>query len=86
MLVLADRNFFGFELWNEVRAAGAELAWRTKSNHSLPIDERLPDGSYLSHVQASRGRQRLKSPVVVRVVAYDLDDPAGARSATTTTG
>jgi hypothetical protein len=80
MLVLADRNFFGFELWNEVRAAGAELVWRTKSNHSLPIDERLPDGSYLSHVQANKDRWRLKNPVVVRVVAYDLDDP-GRRQA-----
>ena len=75
MLVLADRNFFGFELWNEVRAKHADLVWRTKSNHSLPVDQRLSDGSYLSHVQANKDRKALKNPVVVRVVAYDVVDP-----------
>jgi hypothetical protein len=54
MLVLADRNFFSFELWEEARATGADLLWRTKSNHSLPVDQRLADGSYLSHA-APRG-------------------------------
>jgi hypothetical protein len=75
MLVLADRNFFSFALWNEARATGAELLWRTKSNHSLPVDERLADGSYLSHVQANDDRKRQANPVTVRVVEYALDDP-----------
>ncbi len=78
MLVLADRNFFGFELWNETRATGAELCWRTKSNHRLPVDERLEDGSYLSHVQANKDRRALRHPVAVRVIEYDLDDPGRA--------
>src|SRR5271155_83625 len=37
MLVLADRNFYSFALWNEARATGADLLWRTKSNHILPV-------------------------------------------------
>ena len=75
MVVLADRNFFSFGLWNEAAATGAELVWRTKSNHSLPVDERLGDGSYLSHIQANTDRKRLANPVTVRVVEYNLDDP-----------
>jgi hypothetical protein len=31
MLVLADRNFYGFELWNAAAAAGAQLLWRVKA-------------------------------------------------------
>jgi hypothetical protein len=76
MVVLADRNFFSFGLWNEARGSGAELVWRTKSNHSLPVDKPLGDGSFLSHVQANDDRRRLKHPVSVRVVEYRLDDPA----------
>ena len=28
MLVLADRNFAGYELWRDAAATGAELLWR----------------------------------------------------------
>ena len=40
------------------RATGAELLWRTKSNHILPVDARLADGSYLCHfrVDVTAGR------------------------------
>ena len=48
MLVLADRNFYGFKLWRIACASGAMLAWRVKSNLKLPVDQVLPDGSYLS--------------------------------------
>jgi hypothetical protein len=30
MLCLADRNFFGFELWNQARSRCADLLWRIK--------------------------------------------------------
>ena len=35
-------------LWNAGGATGAELLWRTKADHVLPVDERLADGSFLS--------------------------------------
>lgn len=58
MLCLADRGFFGFSLWTEACATGAELVWRVKKNLVLPCEERLPDGSYLSRIYASaRGRR-----------------------------
>lgn len=75
MLVMADRNFYSFKLWNEARATGADLLWRTKSNHVLPVDERLPDGSYLCHLHEVVGNHRRKSEVLVRVIEYTVDDP-----------
>ena len=75
MLVLADRNFYSFSLWNEARATGADLLWRTKSNHILPVDERLDDGSYLSHLHEVVKNKRRPTDVVVRVIEYILDDP-----------
>jgi hypothetical protein len=75
MLVLADRYFYSFSLWNEARATGAELLWRTKSNHVLPIEQRLPDGSYLSTLHEVVGHHWGDGEVAVRVVEYSLDDP-----------
>lgn len=81
MLCLADRLFYGFELWKKASATGAELVWRTKSNHRLPVLERLPDGSYRSELFASSDRQR-QNGVPVRVVEYVLDDPGRAQTDT----
>src|SRR5579863_3917271 len=47
MLCLADRLFFGFQLWNLARETGADLLWRIKKNIRLACEDRLPDGSYL---------------------------------------
>jgi len=79
MLCLADRNFFGFELWQQARATGAELLWRVKKNLRLPCDKRLPDGSYLSRIYPSdRDRRKRTNAVVVRVIEYTLDGVSGA--------
>src|SRR3954464_11177166 len=48
MLLLADRNFPGHELWGRAAATGADLAWRIKRNNVFWPGRRLPDGSYLS--------------------------------------
>jgi len=79
MLCLADRNFYGYELWNQARSTGADLLWRVKKNLRLPCEKRLPDGSYLSRVYASRKDQRhQKDGVVVRVIEYSLEGIPGA--------
>jgi len=79
MLCLADRNFFGFELWHQARATGADLIWRVKKNLRLPCEKRLPDGSYLSRVYASPKEQRHgQNGVIVRVIEYRLEGVPGA--------
>ena len=67
MLVLADRNFYGFKLWRIACASGAMLAWRVKANLKLAVAQMLPDGSYLSNVFDSQDKHR-SAGQTVRVV------------------
>ena len=79
MLCLADRNFFGFELWNQAGETGADLLWRVKKNLRLPCEKRLPDGSYLSRIYGSQKDQRHgENGVTVRVIEYKLEGIPGA--------
>lgn len=79
MLCLADRNFFGYELWKQAQATGADLLWRVKKNMRLAWEKRLPDGSYLSQIYPSERDWRHKTNgIVVRVIDYQLDGVAGA--------
>lgn len=79
MLCLADRQFFGFELWHQARASGADLLWRIKKNLRLPYEQRLVDGSYLSRIYPSlKDRRHNTNGVTVRVIDYRLDGVAGA--------
>ena len=79
MLCLADRNFFGFAIWQQARATGANLLWRTKKNMRLAAEKRLPDGSYLSHVYASeRDWQHKTNGIAVRAIDSRLEGIAGA--------
>jgi hypothetical protein len=48
MLLLADRNFPGWELWGLAAGTGADLAWRIKKNLVFTPSAVLPDGSFLS--------------------------------------
>jgi hypothetical protein len=73
MLILADRNFYGYELWTKAIATGAKLLWRAKTNLRLRVDDRLDDGSYLSKVYDSRDRKSCE-PKIVRVIEYTLKD------------
>ncbi|GAA4003088.1 hypothetical protein GCM10022384_57240 [Streptomyces marokkonensis] len=52
MLLLADRGFYGFELWQAARDSGADLLWRMRKSAALPVVTVLADGSYLSTVHA----------------------------------
>jgi hypothetical protein len=79
MLCLADRNFFGFELWKQARATDADLLWRMKKNMRMASEQRLPDGSYLSHVYPSERDWRHKTNgIAVRVIDYRLEGIEGA--------
>ena len=79
MLCMADRNFFGFQMWQQAAATGASLLWRIKKNTRLPCETRLPDGSYLSRIYASQKDQRHGTDgVLVRVIDYRLEGVEGA--------
>jgi len=79
MLCLADRGFFGFEMWKQAAATGAELLWRVRKNIHLPCEKRLPDGSYLSRIYPSQQDQRRgRNGIVVRVIEYRLEGVEGA--------
>ena len=73
MLCLADRGFFGYEMWGEAAATGAKLLWRVRKNAVLPCERRLSDGSYLSRIFASASdRRHGQSGILVRVIEYRL--------------
>lgn len=79
MLCLADRQFFGYALWNQARETGSDLLWRIKKNMRLPGERRLPDGSYLSRIYPSeQDRRRKTNGVQVRVIDYCLEGVADA--------
>ena len=75
-LLLWDRNFLSFDLVQQVRARGAHLLARVKSNLIFTPTRRLRDGSFLAKLSPSpRHRARDKGGVVVRIIEYLFDDP-----------
>ena len=81
MLCLADRNFFGYRMWQQAAETGADLLWWVRKNILLPCENRLPDGSYLSRIYPSQNHQRrARDGVVVRIIEYRLEGVEGADS------
>ena len=79
MICLADRNFFGYPLWKLACATEADLVWRIKQNARLKDEERLPDGSYLSHIYPNdKDRRKQINGIKIRVIDYRLDGVDGA--------
>ncbi len=79
MLCLADRGFFGYQMWKRAAATGAHLLWRVRKNIVPPCEKRLPDGSYLSHIYGSdKDRRKKVNGIAVRVIEYRLDGVEGA--------
>jgi hypothetical protein len=56
MVLLADRGFYSWGLWNAAAATGADLLWRVTASLHLPVTEPLPDGSWLSRVEDRRAK------------------------------
>jgi hypothetical protein len=44
MVLLADRGFTGFALWQQAAATGADLLWRAKNNVTPRQTRVLADG------------------------------------------
>ncbi len=78
MLCLADRFFLGYEFWKNAQGTGADLLWRARKHLRLDVDQRLPDGSYLSRIYGSTSDWRRKrNGIVVRVIDYVFKEIAG---------
>ena len=73
MLCIADRNFFGYDMWKDALKTKADLLWRMKKNHILPCFKRFDDDSYLSKIYKSHKDRRLdNNGITVRVIEYKL--------------
>lgn len=72
MLCMANRLFFGHELWRQCADTGAHLLWRAKTSLKLKKIQSLPDGSYLAHWLPGDVRKKGAAPLVVRVIEYRL--------------
>jgi hypothetical protein len=74
-LVLADRGFYGFRLWEQAQATGADLLWRARTKLKLQHVDALADGSWIAHIQPPKGHEPSTTEAyTVRVVDYTIDD------------
>jgi hypothetical protein len=76
MLLLEDRGFVGYGWWRQVRATGAEVLCRVRTNMRFPCHQQLTDGSFLSVLRPPRGEPG--APIRVRVIEYTLQAVPGA--------
>jgi hypothetical protein len=74
MVLLADRGFCGFPLWNRAVATGADLLWRAMPNMKPRYVETLEDGSWIAELRPSGGAGRKAEPLIIRVIDYEIDD------------
>jgi hypothetical protein len=75
-LLLEDRGFFSYDDWKELDGRGQKLLVRVKSNMILKPFQQLSDGSHLAKIYPSGyDRDKDRNGIVVRVVAYTIDDP-----------
>jgi Insertion element 4 transposase N-terminal/Transposase DDE domain len=76
MLLIWDRGFISYELWNQAVSRGVKLLARGTSHLVLRPIRTLADGSYLSKLyRHDSDRQKDRHGIVVRVIRYTLDDP-----------
>jgi hypothetical protein len=77
-LLIADRNFYNFHDWQAAAATGAQLLWRAKANHRLPVLRRLGDGSALAVLINRTVRHQARRQVLDDAAAGRDLDPAQA--------
>jgi Insertion element 4 transposase N-terminal/Transposase DDE domain len=87
MLIIADRGFYGYDLWAMAQATGAALLWRVRKDLRLPVLDVFPDGSYRSEIlpkqmktDLNRGKRRRvpdSARVPVRVIEYTIPNRSG---------
>jgi hypothetical protein len=75
MLLIWDRGFFSYKLWQQVILRGCQLLARVKVSLVLKPTQELADGSYLAKIYPCYSmRNRDEGGIVVRVIRYTLND------------
>jgi hypothetical protein len=78
-LLLMDRGLSYFEPIQAARDRHSDVLARVKLSRALPVEEVLPDGSYLSHIYPDyNASRRQEGGIAVRVITYSHDDPKRA--------
>jgi hypothetical protein len=76
MLLMWDRGFFSYKMWQEMILRGCQVLARVKSNLVLRSIQELSDGSHLAKIYPCHSmRNRDEGGIVVRVIRYTHDDP-----------
>lgn len=77
MLVMWDCGLHSYAMLRATQARGADFVGRVGKTIGLPVEQVLPDGSYLATVYATAtARRQHGDGIVVRVIEYTIDDPA----------
>lgn len=74
MVLLADRGFCGYPLWDKAQATGADLLWRAKSDMKPRHVKTLDDGTWIGELRPGGSAGRKAEPHQVRVIEYSIDD------------
>jgi hypothetical protein len=74
MVLLADRGFCGYPLWDKAQATGADLLWRAKTNTKPRHVTTLDDGTWIGELRPGGNAGRDAVPHRVRVIDYQIDD------------
>jgi len=77
-LLLADRLYCDGKKVRIATTSGAHIIVRAKSDTKLPVEKRLKDGSYLSHLAEGDQRKAASSSQPVRVIEFRITRSASA--------
>jgi len=81
MLCLGDRLYGNYNLWEKAKKTEADFLWRMRMDVSLPVDQVLLDGSFLSALYLNaKDRRERKNGLLVRVVEYEVKEVGGEKS------
>ena len=79
MLLVWDRGFFSYQLWQQILLRGCQLLARVSVRLVLRPLQELTDGSYLAKIYPCYAlRNRDEGGITVRVIRYTLADPKRA--------
>jgi Insertion element 4 transposase N-terminal len=79
-LLIADRNFYGWDDWCTAADTGAALLWRVRGDLRLPVLEVLPDGSCQSVLISPKvSRAAARARLIEAARNGEALDPARAR-------